>query len=181
MNIFASLLLLMIPVTLLAAEQAPYAGEEQRWIKSLSAGEIESLRNGSGMGLAKLAELNHFPGPKHVLEVSGELGLSPSQLASTEALYEEMLGNAVAIGKDILTAESRLEQDFAEKTISAETLESALLEIGALRARLRYVHLEAHLRQERLLTSEQIQKYDELRGYRGAAHGHSEHSKNRHE
>lgn len=181
MNKFASLLLFMIPVTLLASEQAPYAGEEQRRIKSLSAQEIESLRNGSGMGLAKLAELNHFPGPKHVLEVAGELELSPSQLASTEALYEEMLADAVALGKDILLAESRLDQDFTEKIISSGTLESALLEIGTLRARLRYVHLEAHLRQQKLLTSEQIQKYDELRGYRGAAHDHSEHSKNHHE
>lgn len=172
MNKLALLVFIMFPLVTLASDQAPYAGEEQRRIKSFSAQEIESLRNGDGMGFAKLAELNQFPGPKHVLELSNELGLSPSQLASTKALYEEMRGNAMTIGEDLLIAESQLDQNFEDRTISSETLKSALLEIGALRAHLRYVHLESHLRQKNLLTPEQIRKYDELRGYRNAAHAH---------
>lgn len=47
----------------------------------------------------------HLPGPKHVLEIANELELSPSQLASTKALYEEMRRNAVALGEDLLIAE----------------------------------------------------------------------------
>lgn len=54
----------------LAAQQpSPYAGLESRPIKALSAEEIERYRNGEGMGLAMAAELNHFPGPKHVFEL----------------------------------------------------------------------------------------------------------------
>ena len=48
--------------------QSPYAGEESRAIKSLSASEIQALRQGHGMGYAKAAELNHYPGPRHVLD-----------------------------------------------------------------------------------------------------------------
>jgi hypothetical protein len=165
-----SLFFIMLPLATLAAEQAPYAGQEQRTVKSLSANEIQSLQNGGGMGFAKLAELNHFPGPKHVLGSRDELKLSPSQIAATEVLYEKMRRNAVVLGEELLLAESRLDQDFEAGTIRSESLHSALIEIGTIRARLRYVHLEAHLRQKQLLTAEQILKYDELRGYQGVTH-----------
>jgi hypothetical protein len=176
MNKLFSLFFIMMPVATLAAEQAPYAGQEQRTIKSLSANEIQSLQNGGGMGFAKLAELNHFPGPKLVLDARDELELNPSQLAATEALYEEMRRNAVVLGEELLFAESGLDQDFEAGTISSESLHSALLEIGTIRARLRYVHLEAHLRQKQLLTAEQILKYDELRGYQGMTYDPGSHS-----
>src|SRR5512140_1710908 len=50
-----------------AALTSPYAGEEKREIKSLSADVIEQYNQGEGMGMAKAAELNHYPGPRHVL------------------------------------------------------------------------------------------------------------------
>lgn len=176
MNKLFSLFFIMMPIATLVAEQAPYAGEERRPIKSFSAQEIQSLQDGGGMGFAKLAELNHFPGPKHVLDARDELKLSPSQLAATESLYEEMRRNAVVLGEELLLAESRLDQDFEAGTIRSESLHSALIEIGTIRARLRYVHLEAHLRQKQLLTAEQILKYDELRGYQGVTHDPGRHS-----
>ncbi len=59
---------------------------------------------------------------------------------------------------------------FAEGAVDDDSLEKALLEIGHLRARLRFVHLEAHLRQAAILTPEQIHDYDRLRGYKDRAH-----------
>ncbi len=174
MNKLVSLIFIGIPCISPASDQSPYVGEELHSIKSLSGEEIESLRQGEGMGFAKPAELNHFPGPKHVLDFSNDLGLSPSQLAATKSLYEEMRHNAVALGEELLMAESRLDQDFEEASISSHTLKKALLEIGRIRAQLRYTHLESHLRQKQLLTPEQISKYDELRGYQGSAHNHTE-------
>ena len=85
--------------------------------------------------------------------------------------------SAVVLGEELLEAEMALDQDFSRGAITPESLESALWSIGRTRAQLRYVHLEAHLRQQRLLTTEQIAKYDETRGYRGAAHDHLEHPK----
>jgi len=154
------------------ATESPYVGQELRDIKSLSAKEIASLQRGDGMGFAKLAELNHFPGPRHVLAIADELSLSPEQLTDTQSLYEEMRRNAVALGKELLLAEARLDQAFEEKSISSESLEFALLEIGEIRARLRYIHLDAHLRQKRLLRPEQIHRYDEVRGYHGGVRTH---------
>ena len=176
MKKIAVLSLTLIPFFVIASDQSLYSGEEVRSIKSLSDQEIESLRRGDGMGFAKLAELNHFPGPKHVLDISNELGLSPEQLAETKSLYEEMQRNAVILGEELLVAESRLDKNFEQGTISPESLKAALLEIGGLRAQLRYVHLRAHLSQTQLLKPEQIQKYDAVRRYIGTSHDRGEHS-----
>ena len=168
--------LLQASVIVVAATSSPYAGQETRAIKSLTAEEVESLKNGEGMGFAKLAELNHYPGPRHVLDLAEALHLTPSQLAATEALFAEMRGAAVARGEELLAAEAALDRAFAEDDIDAQALENALLDIGELRARLRYVHLEAHLRQKRLLTQEQVLRYDEMRGYGDAPIDHGQHS-----
>jgi len=160
----------------LAADQSPYVGEEARPIKSLSAAEIESLINGDGMGFAKLAELNSYPGPRHVLELADELDLTPSQLADTEALFKEMRTNARALGDELVAAERALDHNFESEVIDAKSLERELLNIGELRARIRYVHLEAHLRQKRILTDSQTAEYDRLRGYGDSDDAHSEHS-----
>jgi hypothetical protein len=41
----------------------PYTGEQTRIIKSLAEGDIAALLKGEGMGMAKAAELNGYPGP----------------------------------------------------------------------------------------------------------------------
>ena len=49
--------------------KSKYIGQERREIKSLSNDDIKELRAGAGWGLAKAAELNGLPGPKHILEM----------------------------------------------------------------------------------------------------------------
>jgi hypothetical protein len=67
-----------IPVLLLAVcalatpvlaepPSTPYAGQQHRIIKALSEEEIAALLKGEGLGMAKAAELNGYPGPLHVL------------------------------------------------------------------------------------------------------------------
>lgn len=175
MRVVSILILVLASGVSFASDQSPYSGEELRSIKSLSPQEVESLKSGKGMGFAKAAELNHYPGPKHVLELAEDLSLTSFQVAETTALFEEMQARAVKLGEELLNAELALDQDFENATVSPESLERALLEIGQIRARLRYVHLEAHLRQKRLLSAEQIMKYDESRGYRGSRHDHGKH------
>ena len=166
--------ILLVIVTLsfatFASAESPYAGQEHRLVKSLSETEIRALENGDGLGFAKLAELNRYPGPKHVLDLAPELKLSPAQLAETEALFAEMRGNARSIGQELIAAEMALDRAFANGSIDDEFLDDALRQIGELRARLRYVHLEAHLRQKDLLTDEQVAAYDKARGYHQRHH-----------
>ena len=56
-----------------------YTGQEDRIIKSLSSEDIKSLQTGTGDafgGMAKLAELNGYPGPRHVLDLANKLKLT---------------------------------------------------------------------------------------------------------
>jgi len=157
-----------------APGQSPYAGERDRSVKSLSPEDIASLSAGKGMGFAKLAELNHYPGPKHVLELADVLQLSPAQVSATEELFRVMQSNAISLGEKLVAAETSLDHDFRQGTIDADSLRQALDDIGKIRSQLRYVHLEAHLRQKNLLTPDQVAMYDEARGYGRATHSHSD-------
>ena len=67
----------IFPLASLAA--SPYAGEQSRSIKSLSQQDVADYMAGKGMGCAKAAELNGYPGPAHVLELADQLALTPSQ------------------------------------------------------------------------------------------------------
>lgn len=157
------------------AAVSPYAGQEQRKIKALSEQEIQGLLHGKGMGLAKAGELNQYPGPRHVLDLADKLGLSQEQLAQTQNLFSSMQKNAMDLGKKIINKEQYLDKLFSEKTVSEKRLKQALLELGQLRAELRFEHLKAHLKQAAILSEKQIHQYIQLRGYTGAHHEHDDH------
>jgi hypothetical protein len=134
-------------------------------IRGLSPETIEGYRTGKGMSLALPAELNGYPGPRHVLDFSKELELTDAQYKEVEALYNDMLAAALPLGEQILVSESELELAFREKTITDDDLETRLLAIGALQADLRFVHLRTHIATYALLTPAQIETYNVLRGY----------------
>jgi len=153
----------------------PYAGQETREIKALSADEVEGYLAGKGMGFAKAAELNGYPGPSHVLSLAAELGLSSEQVRRTEALFKTMEAKAKETGRRLVEAERHLDQLFASHSITAASLAESLKRIGELQARVRQAHLEAHLAQMDVLTAEQVARYMKLRGYGAGTKGH-EHS-----
>lgn len=150
------------------AAPSSYAGQEQREIKSLSADDVQSLLAGKGMGLAKAAELNGYPGPSHVLQLASELQLSDEQRIATQALFRSMESKAVALGVALVQAERELDQLFASKQVTPPLLTQKLAAIGDLQAKVRGAHLEVHLAQAELLSAEQIAMYARLRGYTAA-------------
>ena len=150
----------------------PYAGQQQRDIKALSVNEIEALLAGKGTGFAKAAELNGYPGPLHVLELAEQLGLSADQRASTEELFKSMQGDARKLGRALIEEERRLDRLFASDQADPERIAEALERIAAVQARLRGIHLQAHLVQAAILTPPQVVRYAELRGYAEAHAGH---------
>ena len=153
-------------------DRAPYAGQQSRQIKSLSDEEVQAYLSGRGMGLAKPAELNGYPGPMHVLELAAQLELSGAQRAQTQKTFEEMRVEAVRIGRAVVEKEAELNRLFAEGTVSPANLRLQVGEIARLQGELRVVHLRAHLEMRRLLSPHQVKKYDELRGYGGKDSGH---------
>lgn len=153
---------------------SPYVGQETREIKALSQQEVEGYLNGKGLGYAKAAELNRYPGPMHVLEMAKKLTLTEEQTTRTQAVFDVMKAQAIVYGKQLVEKERALDRQFASGSINADSLRALLSDIGALQAKIRFVHLSAHLEQKALLTQQQIQQYDQLRGY-GTSHsgGHN--------
>lgn len=148
-----------------ANSESPYAGQQGREIKALSPEDVQGYLSGQGMGLAKAAELNGYPGPAHVLALASELQLTPEQRRQTEQLFTDMQARTRTLGRTLIEEEHELDQQFASKTISDESLATLTKNIGELQARIRQAHLEAHLAQLAILTPSQSMKYNELRGY----------------
>jgi Spy/CpxP family protein refolding chaperone len=158
-----ALVLLAMPAR--ASSPSPYAGQEGREIKALSPEEISDYLSGKGMGLAKAAELNGYPGPAHVLELAAQLGLTPEQRAATEALFQKMQQRAIALGRELVDAEGALDRLFASRSASSEAVKVSLARIARLQGEIRQAHLVAHIEQAAVLTPEQITTYARLRGY----------------
>lgn len=148
---------------------SPYAGQDSREIKALSPEDAEAYLSGKGMGLAKAAELNGYPGPSHVLALAIDLALTAEQKSRTESLFKRMESDAIALGRPLIEEERRLDELFASKAITRESLARSLNRIGELQAQLRQVHLETHLAQVEILTPAQVARYMALRGYVGGA------------
>lgn len=147
---------------------SPYAGEESRQIKSLSAADIDDLLNGRGWGLAKAAELNGMPGPTHVLDMRQEIALSEAQAEEIERIRLRMQEDAVRVGRRLVEQEAALDRAFASGTVTEASLQEAIEGIERTRAELRYIHLSAHLELPGILTPEQVRTYNRLRGYASA-------------
>lgn len=143
----------------------PYAGMENREIKSLSAEDIAELQVGGGWGLALPAELNGLPGPRHLLDHREELDLTADQIALIETMFAEMQDEAIRAGNRFIAAEAALSAAFAKGDIGAEDLRALLSEASDAREKLRFVHLSRHLATPAVLTEQQIQKYAVVRGY----------------
>jgi hypothetical protein len=159
-----------------AQSAQPYAGLEGRPIKALSEQQIADLRAGRGMGLALAAELNGYPGPMHVLELADDLDLSGQQRAKMQELFAAMKAEAIPLGERLIAQEADLDNAFAGKTVTAASLAASTEAIGATHGALRQTHLKYHLFTLELLTPVQLQRYAELRGYKGGTqHPHGRH------
>jgi len=165
MRAIAAAVTILVLSSSAALAQSPYAGMQTRPIKALSAQQIDDLKAGRGMGLALAAELNGYPGPAHVLELSEKLALSPEQNERIQKLFESMKAESTPIGARLIEQESALDQQFASRSITPDALKKATTQIGATQAELRNAHLKYHLEMALILSPDQMKQYAELRGY----------------
>jgi len=161
-----ALLGLLLPFAAYAqheGHQMPSDGAQEH-PSSLSAEDITGLLEGRGMGMARPAELNGYPGPLHVLELADALGLTMDQRTEAQRFREAMLAEARPLGAQIVEHELHLEMMFAQQNADREMVEAVTAEIGLLRAQLRAVHLNAHVGMYAAMTSDQRARYASLRG-----------------
>jgi hypothetical protein len=168
-------LLLFVPACFLLAQHhgsqpgAPAAQKTEASHHAFLDMERGAIERGEGFGMAMAADRSGYPGPKHVLELKDELQLTAEQKAGMEKLHAEMKQKALERGREVLNAEERLAQMFAEGR-SEDELREETYRIASLRGELRWVHLRTHLAARKLLTTHQIHSYTQLRHGSGA-HG----------
>lgn len=167
MKTIATGLLLLLGIGTAALGASPYAGQERRETSSLSTQDVADLLAGRGWGLAKPAELNGYPGPRHVLELAEALDLDAEQEATVRAVFQRMQSAAREAGAAYVAAERELDLAFRARTIDDVRLAARLAETERLRGELRRIHLQAHLETTPILTPQQRQLYARLRGYHG--------------
>lgn len=172
MRSLLALVLVVSVATPAAAGQpltSPYRTQIVSEIRGMSSTEIDDLREGRGMGLARAAELNGYPGPRHVLDAveAAQLHLSPEQLQAVRQLFERMSDEARRLGAAILQEEAALEAAFRAGRIAEADLHARVARLAALSGELRAIHLRTHLETRGLLTEHQIKRYNEVRGYIG--------------
>jgi len=177
MNPFIALALAGVIALPVLAETAPYAGQDERTIKALAPEHIEGLRTGAGLGYAKAAELNGWPGPLHALELADVLALSADQRREITSIRKAMLAKAKPLGRDLIVAEEALDALFVEGAPDAVTVANATAQVGMIEAELRAVHLTAHIDMKPLLTRHQQMLYAKHRGYGDRHNGHEGHGK----
>ena len=150
-----------------ATPNSPYAAgfDPAATIRSLIPDEIGQIERGEGAGFALPAEVNGVPGPRHVLDLAAELGLTPEQIEGVEALVDDMLDVVIPAGQRYLDAVEALESDFRARTLTEADLPGRVAEVARLEGELAAAHLVAHLQTAALLTPEQIAEYNRLRGY----------------
>jgi Spy/CpxP family protein refolding chaperone len=152
-----------------ADARSPYAAtfDPDAPIRSLSPGQIEQIAAGEGAGYALPAELNGLPGPRHVLDLAGDLRLTPDHQAAVQGIFDEMREAALPAGDRLLSAVMALESDFRADDVAEADIAARVGEVYRLEAELATAHLRAHLRTAALLSPAQRAEYARLRGYDG--------------
>ena len=186
--LMAALMLLLVGLVAVSSANSPVQAQAQLTptpsaygelldteIRGIDPATIEGYRTGAGLGMALPAELNGYPGPRHVLDLADELELTSGQQTQIEALFDDMLPQVIALGEQILGQEAGLELAFRDGTIDEESLRDVLDIIESLKAELRFVHLRTHLVTIEILTPHQVQLYNTLRGYNASMEDHSAH------
>jgi Spy/CpxP family protein refolding chaperone len=153
-----------------ANEPSPYAGLEGRGVKGLSADEARGLIAGEGMAQSLPAELNGYPGPRHVRQHADALGLNAEQRDRAAALEADMQQQAETLGREVVGLEDALDRLFQDGRADPAAVERLTNEIGHKRGALRAVHLRAHVAMAQALSADQRARYMALRGY-GASDG----------
>lgn len=128
-------------------------------IKALTPEQQDQYRSGAGMSLAKPAELNQFPGPRHVLDQAAALQLSEAQTTRIRDIMARMQREAIRLGEAILEKEAALDRLFATRHATAESVRTLTDDIGVLQGRLRATHLVAHVETTAALTPDQVARY----------------------
>ena len=124
--------------------------------------DLDTLKLNKTLLMTKVAAVNNYPDPAGVIESSGLLKLSPSQLTKLNDIKSAMEFKAKEMEGFIDQQEKKLNNLFA----SGKAEEGAIIyytnKLGLYDGELRNAYLQAYLKTRYVLTPAQLKKYAQL-------------------
>ncbi len=151
-------------------QTSPVSNASDQMPAWLAAEDRAMLSTAQGAGMAKAAEANGWPGPRHVLDLGVQLQLDAGQVSDMQTLMLRMQDSARRTGAAVLAAETALDRELGKAAPDATRVASLTEDVGRLLGQLRSVHLVTHLKAATLLTPAQRNRYRQLRG---TTHAHA--------
>ena len=126
---------------------------------SLTKEEVNAYLTGGSLDFVRVANINHFPSPKRVMQIKGLLNLNRAQDNRTTISYKLMRKYAIKTGRKIVRKESQLNHLFQQADVDLSAVKKLVHELAILKGELRFIHLKARVSQKNYLTNEQISTY----------------------
>jgi hypothetical protein len=120
------------------------------------------LKGEAGEDLARVAESNHYPLPDKVLKYRNELDLSPIQIKKITEASTYLRRRRLQIGGSIIDTEKQLDSMFRYNKVQDGNLIFYATRYGSYQGELKNALLQACLSTQRLLSQQQMTKFEAL-------------------
>lgn len=132
-------------------------------VRTLSYQEYNNyLKGRASADMALVAEMNHYPMPDKVLKLSNQLNLSPVQIKKITDINTQMQRRRMQIGGSVIANEKMLDSLFRTRKMSDGNLIFYTNRHGLYQGELKNAILQACLATEKLLSQQQIAKFETL-------------------
>jgi len=132
-------------------------------VRTLSRQQYDTYLKGEAAGeMAAVGEMNHYPMPDKVLQLSNQLDLSAVQIKKITEINDVMHRRRVQIGGSIISNEKMLDSLFKYRKVSDGNLIFYTNRHGLYQGELKNAILQACLATEKLLSPQQIAKLEAL-------------------
>lgn len=110
-----------------------------------------------------VAELNHYPLPDEVLKHKKELDLSPSEIKQLNAVVAFLNMKKKEVGESVIHNEKMLDSLFRTRKVDEGSIIFYTNRYGLYEGEYRTVVLQACFRTEKILTPQQIRRFEALK------------------
>jgi len=138
-------------------------------VRTLNRQQYDAYLKGTASDeMATVAEMNHYPMPDKVLELSNQLDLSTVQIKKITEVNTQMHRRRLQIGGSIISNEKMLDSLFKTRKMTDGSLIFYTNRHGLYQGELKNAILQACIATEKLLSAQQITKLEALQKKRKA-------------
>lgn len=155
-------MLILTGVSAYAQSAADTAGKQSP-VRTLTYQQYEAyLKGQANEDFAAVAEMNHYPLPDKVLKWKHELDLSPIQIKKLTEASKYLHSRRLQIGGSVINTEKMLDSLFRSNQMDDGNLIFFTNRYGLYQGELKNALLQACLSTEKLLSQQQMTKYEHL-------------------